>query len=67
MTQTASASNRPDVIGEIVIDASVAALNAQLAERGIGADRIVAILPIAPQTLVTIVPAKFRVLYRLGD
>jgi hypothetical protein len=66
MTQTAIASNRADTIGELVVDASVVALNAELAERGIGADRIVAILPVAPQTLVTIAPAKFRVLYRLG-
>jgi len=67
MSQTAAASNQPDVIGEIVVDASLSALNAELAERGIDADRIVAILPVAPQTLVTIVPAKLRVLYRLGD
>jgi hypothetical protein len=66
MTQTTTASNRADAIGELVVDASVVALNAELADRGIGADRIVAILPVAPQTLVTIVPAKFRVLYRLG-
>ena len=67
MSQTAAASNHTDAIGEIVVDASVSALNAELAERGIDADRIVAILPVAPQTLVTIVPAKLRVLYRLGD
>ena len=36
------------------------------AERGIPADRIVAVLQIAPQTLVSVVPAKFRVLYRLA-
>lgn len=61
----ASLSNRDAAVGEIVTAATVEALNAALADRGIGAERIITILPVAPQTLVTAAPAQFRVLYRV--
>jgi hypothetical protein len=57
-------SNRTDAVGEIVTEANVLALNAALADRGIDAERIISILPVAAQTLVTATPAQFRVLYR---
>ncbi len=57
-------SNRADAVGEIVTEANVLALNAALADRGIEAERIISILPVAAQTLVTASPAQFRVLYR---
>lgn len=57
-------SNRADAVGEIVTEANVSALNAALADRGIDAERIISILPVAAQTLVTATPAQFRVLYR---
>lgn len=57
-------SNRADAVGEIVTEANVPALNAALADRGIDAGRIISILPVAAQTLMTAAPAQFRVLYR---
>lgn len=57
-------SNRAEAVGEIVTEATVAALNAALADRGIDAGRVISILPVAAQTLVSAVPAQFRVLYR---
>jgi hypothetical protein len=67
MAQTAiHLSNAPDAVGEIVTDASVEALNAALAQRGIDPAQIISILPVAAKTLVTIAPEKFRVLYRLA-
>jgi hypothetical protein len=57
-------SNRADAVGEIVTEASVQALNAALSDRGIEAERIISILPIAAQTLISTAPAQFRVLYR---
>ena len=60
-----SSTNRADVVGEIVTDATVDALNAALADRGIDAARIISVLPLAGQALVTVAEPKFRVLYRL--
>jgi hypothetical protein len=57
-------SNHADTVGEVVTEATIIALNSALADRGIEAEQIISILPIEPQTLVTIAPAKFRVLYR---
>lgn len=57
-------SNRADVVAEIVTEASVDALNAALSDRGIAAENIITILPVAAQTLASVVPAQFRVLYR---
>lgn len=63
LAQLAS-TNRADVVGEIVTDATVDALNAALADRGIEAERIISILPVAGQSMVNVVGPKFRVLYR---
>jgi len=57
-------TNRADVVGEIVTDATVDALNAALADRGIEAERIISILPLAGQSMVSVTQPKFRVLYR---
>jgi hypothetical protein len=61
----AAYSNRADAIGEIVTDATVDALNAALSDRGIEAGRIITILPVAAQSLVTVKAPQYRVLYRL--
>jgi hypothetical protein len=53
-------------VGEFVTIASIDALNAKLAERGIDAGRIIAVLPLAPQVAATPAPERFRVLYRLN-
>lgn len=58
-------TNAPERIGELIVEADVGSLNAALADREIDPERIISILPIASQTLVTIAPEKFRVLYRM--
>lgn len=62
----AVASNRADAVGEIITEANVTALNAALADSGIDAQRILAILPVAAQTMASPASAKYRVLYRLS-
>ena len=57
-------SNQPGLVEELVTEARVDVLNAELAERGIGADRIIAVLPVPAQTMANPAPPKFRVLYR---
>lgn len=64
MANAQLATNRADLIGEIVTEGTTDALNAALADRGIEAERIVAILPVSGQALVTVTSPKFRVLYR---
>lgn len=59
-----SPTNRADVVGELLTDATIGALNAALADRGIDATRIISILPAPGQSLVTVSAPKFRVLYR---
>jgi hypothetical protein len=61
----AAYTNRADAIGEIVTDATLDALNAALSDRGIEAERIISILPVAAQSLVTVKAPQYRVLYRL--
>ena len=61
----AAYTNRADAIGEIVTDATIDALNAALSDRGIDAERIISILPVAGQALVTVKGPQFRVLYRV--
>lgn len=58
------ATNRADVIGEIITDATLASLNAALADRGVDADRIISILPLTGQSMISVTEPKFRVLYR---
>lgn len=64
MANAQLATNRADLIGEIVTEGTTDALNAALADHGIEAERIVAILPVSGQALVTVTSPKFRVLYR---
>lgn len=58
-------TNRADLIAEIVTEADMDALNAALLDNGIDADRVISILPIAAQTLASVAPAQFRVIYRV--
>ncbi len=57
-------SNRADIVGEIYTDAKIEALNAALADQGISGEQVIAILPVAGETMVRPSPAQFRVLYR---
>jgi hypothetical protein len=61
----AAYSNRADAVGEIVTEATIDALNAALSDRGIEAERIISIVPVAAQSLVTVKGLQYRVLYRL--
>jgi hypothetical protein len=65
LTQAQAYSNRADAVGEIVTEATIDALNAALSDRGIEAERIISILPVAAQSLVTVKGPQYRVLYRL--
>lgn len=51
-------------VGEIYTDARIEALNAALADQGISGEQVIAILPIAGETMVNPTPPQFRVLYR---
>ena len=65
LAQALPQSNRAKVVDEIIVEAEVEALNAALAERGISADRIVAVIPLPGQIMVSPTPPQFRVLYRV--
>jgi plasmid maintenance system antidote protein VapI len=54
----------PTHVGEFMTEASVEVLNAELAERGIGPDRIITVLHVPAQTMANPTTPKFRVLYR---
>jgi len=56
--------NQHKHVGEFIIEASVELLNLELINRGIGPDRILAVLDLPGQTVANPTPAKFRVLYR---
>ena len=62
--QRAPFSNRANLVDEMFTETSIDALNAKLIERGISADRVIAILPVEAQTMVNPTPPRFRVLYR---
>ena len=64
LAQAVPQSNRAKILDEIVVEVEIDTLNAALAERGISADRIVAVIPLAGQIMVTPTPPQFRVLYR---
>jgi hypothetical protein len=64
LAQAIPQSNRAKVLDEIVVAAEIDTLNAALAERGISADRIVAVLPLEAKIMVSPTPPQFRVLYR---
>lgn len=57
-------SNQPTTVAEIFTDATVDALNSVLLQRGISAERVIAILPVAGQIVANPSPSQFRVLYR---
>jgi hypothetical protein len=63
---TSGTSNRRDVIQELLMNASIAALNAELINLGISADRIVAVHFVAGQPYASGKGDQFRVLYRAG-
>ena len=60
----ASAKAGSGMVGEIITDAGVEALNRSLAEHGVDASQIITILEIPGQAIANAVPARFRVLYR---
>jgi hypothetical protein len=62
--QRAPSFNRTNVVDEILTDARIDSLNAKLIERGISADRVIAILPVEAQIMVNPTPPRYRVLYR---
>ena len=64
--QMSAVSNRADAVKELFTEARVESLNAVLADRGIGADKIIAILHVPGQTMAKPTPPQFRVLYRAG-
>uniref|UniRef100_UPI0019545C99 hypothetical protein n=1 Tax=Enterobacter bugandensis TaxID=881260 RepID=UPI0019545C99 len=64
IAQAVPQSNRAKVLDEIVVEAKIDALNAVLADRGISADRIISVIPLPGQTLVSPTPPQYRVLYR---
>jgi hypothetical protein len=57
-------SNQPTAVAEIFTDATVEALNSVLLQRGISAERVIAVLPVAAQIVANPTPPQFRVLYR---
>jgi hypothetical protein len=64
MSHARQLSNHANVIDELFTEAGIDALNSVLLDRGISAERIVAIIPVPAQTMVKPVPPQFRVLYR---
>ena len=63
-TEPSRVSNRLESVEELITEARVEVLNAELAERGISADRIIAVLQVPGQTMANPTTPKFRVLYR---
>ena len=57
-------SNQRELVEELITEARVEVLNAELAARGIRADRIIAVLQVPGQTMANPTTPKFRVLYR---
>lgn len=64
IAQAVPQSNRARVLDEVVVEAKIETLNAVLADRGISAERIVSVIPLPGQTLVSPTPPQYRVLYR---
>jgi ribosomal protein L17 len=62
--QRAPFSNSANVVDEMFTEARIDALNAKLIERGISADRVIAVLPVEAQIVANPKPPQFRVLYR---
>ena len=64
VAQSPASTNQRDAVKELMTEATLAALNAGLADRGIGAERIITILQVPGQTIANPTPTQFRVLYR---
>ncbi|SDR51135.1 hypothetical protein SAMN05444161_4984 [Rhizobiales bacterium GAS191] len=64
MSQAPRLSNYAHVVEELYTEAEIETLNVVLLQHGISAERIVAIIPVPAQTMVTPTPPQFRVLYR---
>ena len=60
----ASAKTTGGMVGEIITDAGVEALNRSLAEHGVDASEIITILEIPAQPIANAIPARYRILYR---
>ena len=58
-------SNQHGKVGEFITEACVDMLNAELADRSIGPDRIITVLHVPRQTMANPTVPKFRVLYRM--
>lgn len=63
-TLRASAKTAGGMVGEIITEARVDALNRSLAEHGVDASQIITILEMPGQAIANDIPARFRVLYR---
>jgi hypothetical protein len=61
---TRTPARQRNVVDELFTEAKIDALNSTLIERGISADQVIAILPVAAETMVNPAPPQFRVLYR---
>ena len=53
-----------NMVGELITEARVDALNGALAENGIDASQIIAVFELPGVAIANAVPARFRVLYR---
>ena len=63
-TLRAPAKAAGGMVGEIITEARIDALNRSLAEHGVDASQIIAVLELPPQHIANAIPARFRVLYR---
>jgi hypothetical protein len=52
------------MVGEIITDARIGALNQALDEHGLDASQIIAVFELPGQPIANGIPARFRVLYR---
>jgi hypothetical protein len=60
----ASAKATRGMVGEIITETHIDALNRSLAEHGVDASQIITILEIPAQPIANAIPARFRILYR---
>lgn len=56
--------SKPSLLAEVVTDATVEAVNAAMAERGLDASAIVTVIPVTGTPLADGPGERFRVLYR---
>ena len=60
----ASAKTAGNMVGEIITEARIDALNRSLAEHGVDASQIITIFEIPAQLIANAIPVRYRVLYR---